>query len=130
RAARLAAQYDTYTPFPGAHVNGKLTDGENIADLGGLLIALDAYHRSLHGQPAPVIDGLTGDQRFFLAYAQSWRTKRREAALRRQMVSDPHSPEQYRVNGVVRNVDAWYQAFDVKPGDALYLAPADRVRIW
>jgi putative endopeptidase len=130
RAARLALQYDAYAPYPGAHVNGKLTDGENIADLGGLLIALDAYHHALHGQPAPVIDGLTGDQRFFLAYAQSWRTKRREAALRRQMVSDPHSPEQYRVNGVVRNVDAWYQAFDVKPGDALYLAPADRVRIW
>ena len=130
RAAALAAQYDTFEPYPGAHVNGKLTDGENIADLGGLLIALDAYHRSLHGAPAPVIDGLTGDQRFFLAYAQSWRTKRREAAIRSLVVSNPHAPEQYRVNGVVRNVDAWYQAFGVAPGDKLYVAPADRVRIW
>jgi putative endopeptidase len=130
RAAALAKQYDVYEPYPGAHVNGKLTDGENIADLGGLLIALDAYHRSLGGKPAPVIDGLTGDQRFFLAYAQSWRTKRREAQVRSIVVSDPHSPEQYRVNGVLRNADAWYAAFNIQPGDKLYLAPADRVRIW
>ncbi len=129
-AKHLNAQYDTYSPFPGVHVKGAQTTGENIADLGGILIALDAYHASLHGQPAPVIDGLTGDQRFFLAYAQSWRDKRREDAERSLIVSDVHSPELYRVNGVVRNVDAWYAAFGVQPGAALYLAPADRVRIW
>ena len=129
-AKRLNAQYDTYSPFPGVHVKGDQTTGENIADLGGILIALDAYHNSLHGKPAPVIDGLTGDQRFFLAYAQSWRDKRREDAIREMVVGDVHSPELYRVNGVVRNVDAWYAAFDVGPGTSLYLAPADRVRIW
>ncbi len=126
----LGSQFDSYEPFPGAHVKGELTMGENIADLGGILVALDAYHRSLHGKPAPVIDGLSGDQRFFLAYAQSWRDKGREDTVRQQLVSDPHSPEKYRVNGIVRNVDAWYAAFDVKPGDKLYLAPDQRVRIW
>ena len=129
-AKELNAQYDTYSPFPGVHVKGDQTTGENIADLGGILIALDAYHNSLHGKPAPVIDGLTGDQRFFLAYAQSWRDKRREDAIREMIVGDVHSPELYRVNGVVRNVDGWYAAFDIKPGAALYLAPSDRVRIW
>ena len=112
------------------HVNGKLTMGENIADLGGLTLALDAYHASLHGKPAPVIDGLTGDQRVFLGWAQAWRTKRTDAALHQLVVSDPHSPAQYRVNGPVRNIDAWYEAFGVKPGDKLYLAPEERVRIW
>ena len=129
RATVLGKQFDAYQPFPGAHVNGSLTMGENIADLGGLLIALDAYHRSLGGKPAPVIDGLTGDQRFFLAYAQGWRDKSREDALREQMASDPHAPDQYRAN-TVRNLDAWYAAFDVKPGDKLYLSPDDRARIW
>ncbi len=129
-AAKLNAQFDTYTPFPGVHVKGAQTTGENIADLGGLLIALDAYHASLHGRSAPVIDGLTGDQRFFLAYAQSWRDKRREDALRQQLASDVHSPEVYRVNGVVRNIDGWYASFAVTPDKALYLAPAARVRIW
>jgi putative endopeptidase len=129
-AKKLNAQYDTYSPLPGVHVKGDQTAGENIADLGGILIALDAYHNSLHGKPAPVIDGLTGDQRFFLAYAQGWRDKRREDAVRDLVVSDVHSPELYRVNGVVRNVDAWYASFDVGPGAALYLAPTDRVRIW
>jgi putative endopeptidase len=129
-ARRLNAQYDTYSPFPGVHVKGDQTTGENIADLRGLLIALDAYHNSLHGQAAPVIDGLTGDQRFFVAYAQSWRDKETEDQERTYLVSDVHSPEVYRVNGVVRNVDAWYEAFGVKPGDALYLKPEDRVRIW
>ncbi len=114
----------------GAHVNGQLTMGENIADLGGLLLGLDAYHASLDGKPAPVIDGLTGDQRVFLGWAQVWRTKQREDSLKRQLVSDPHSPAKYRVDGVVRNIDAWYAAFKVKPGDALYLAPDQRVRIW
>jgi putative endopeptidase len=129
-AKRLNAQYDTYSPFPGVHVKGDQTTGENIADLGGILIALDAYHNSLHGKPAPVIDGLTGDQRFFLAFAQSWRDKRREDAIRDMIVGDVHSPELYRVNGVVRNVDSWYAAFDIKPGASLYLAPSERVRIW
>jgi putative endopeptidase len=129
-AKKLNAQYDSYSPYPGAHVKGDQTTGENIADLGGILIALDAYHNSLHGQPAPVIDGLTGDQRFFLAYAQSWRDKRREDAVRQMLVGDVHSPEVYRVNGVVRNVDGWYASFAVKPGQGLYLPPEDRVRIW
>jgi putative endopeptidase len=129
-AKKLGAQYDSYSPYPGVHVKGDQTMGENIADLGGALIALDAYHASLHGRPAPVIEGLTGDQRFFLAYAQSWREKSREDTIRQRLVSDVHSPEMYRVNGVVRNMDAWYAAFHVKPGDKLYLAPADRVRLW
>ena len=130
RAATLGAQFDSYEPLPGVHVNGKLTMGENIADLGGLTLALDAYHASLHGKPAPVIDGLTGDQRVFLGWAQAWRTKRTDAALHQLVVSDPHSPAQYRVNGPVRNIDAWYESFGVKPGDKLYLAPEERVRIW
>ena len=130
RAKVLGAQYSAYEPLPGAKVNGQLTMGENLADLGGVTLALDAYHASLKGKPAPVIDGLTGDQRVLLGWAQAWRGKVRDDALRRQVVSDPHSPRQYRVNGVVRNVDAWYAAFDVKPGDALYVAPADRARVW
>jgi putative endopeptidase len=129
-AKSLNSQYDTYSPFPGVHVKGDQTTGENIADLGGILIALDAYHNSLHGQAAPVIDGLTGDQRFFLAYAQSWRDKETEDLERNNLVSDVHSPEVYRVNGVVRNVDAWYQSFPVKAGDPLYVKPEERVRIW
>jgi len=104
--------------------------GENIADLGGLQIALDAYHASLKGQPAPVIGGLTGEQRVLLGFAQSWRGKAREEAISQLTVSDPHSYRKFRVDGVVRNVDAWYTAFPVKPGDALYLAPEQRARIW
>ncbi|HEY7300101.1 MAG TPA: M13-type metalloendopeptidase [Xanthobacteraceae bacterium] len=130
RAAGLGRQYDSYEPFPGAHVKGDLTMGENIADLGGVLVALDAYHDYLGGKEAPVLDGFSGDQRFFLSYAQVWRDKATEASIRRQVVTNPHSPVEYRVNGVVRNVDAWYAAFDVKSGEKLYLAPADRVRIW
>jgi putative endopeptidase len=130
RAEELGRQYDAFEPFPGAHVNGDLTMGENIADLGGALIALDAYHGSLSGKPADLIDGLTGDQRFFLGFAQSWRKKSTEDAVRQQMVSDPHAPEQYRVNGVVRNMDAWYDAFGEKAGGKLRLAPENRVRIW
>ena len=130
RAKRLAEQYSAFEPLPGLHVNGQLTLGENIADLGGLLLALDAYHASLHGQPAPVIDGLTGDQRVFLGWAQAWRIKTREDTQRQRLAVDPHSPEQYRVNGVVHNVDGWYGAFDIKPGDKLYLAPDQRVKIW
>ena len=130
RADRLGAQYSAFEPLAGAHVNGQLTMGENIADLGGLLLGLDAYHASLGGKPAPTIDGLTGDERVFLGWAQVWRTKQRDDSLRRQLVSDPHSPAKYRVDGVVRNIDAWYAAFGVKPGDALYLDPSQRVRIW
>ena len=104
--------------------------GENIADLGGLLIALDAYHASLHGKPAPVIDGLTGDQRFFMSFAQVFRAKVRPAKLREAAVSDVHSGDGIRVLGVSPNVDAWYEAFDVNPGDRMYRPPAERVRIW
>jgi putative endopeptidase len=126
---RLAAQYDKYEPLPGLHVQGKLTLGENIADVVGLQVAHDAYLRSLHGRPAPVIDGMTGDQRFYLGFAQVWREKQRDAALRRQLLSDPHSPGQQRADAV-RNLDPWYAAFKPKPGEALYLAPGDRVKIW
>src|SRR5690606_4639211 len=128
-AEALVKQYGEYEPLPGVHVNGELTLGENIADLAGLLIAHDAYVRSLHGKPAPVIDGFTGDQRFFLGHAQLWRTKYREPALRQQLVVDPHTAGHFRPY-VTRNIDAWYEAFDVKSEDSLYLAPEERVRIW
>ncbi|SOB87891.1 endothelin-converting enzyme Metallo peptidase. MEROPS family M13 [Sphingomonas guangdongensis] len=126
---KLVAQYSAFEPLPGQKVNGALTLGENIADLAGLTVAYAAYQKSLNGRPAPVINGLTGDQRFFLGWAQVWRTKTREPALRQQLVSDPHSPGPQRV-AMVRNLDAWYAAFGAKPGDAAFLAPADRVRIW
>jgi putative endopeptidase len=126
---RLVKQYDAYKPFPDAAVNGKLTLGENIADVAGLAAAYDAYRLSLGGKPAPVVSGLTGDQQFFIAFAQSWRSKVREPALRQQILGDGHSPSEYRAD-TVRNLDPWYDAFDVKPGQALYLAPADRVRVW
>jgi endothelin-converting enzyme/putative endopeptidase len=131
KADMLAAQFDRYEPIPGVHIKGKLTLGENLADLGGLEAAYDAYRRYVarHGEP-PVIDGYTGDQRFFIAYAQAWQGKRREGALRQQLLSNPHSPEEYRVNGIVRNFDPWYKAFNVKPGDKLYLPPEQRVHIW
>jgi endothelin-converting enzyme/putative endopeptidase len=128
-AARLAAQYDTYKPFPDLAVNGKQTLDENIADLGGTSAAYDAYRASLAGKAAPVQNGLSGDQQFFLGFAQSRASKSTEASLREQMMTDDHSPGEFRVD-TVRNLDAWYAAFDVKPGDKLYLAPADRVRIW
>jgi putative endopeptidase len=130
RAAVLGAQYAKFEPVPGEHIRPDLTMGENIADFGGLLIALDAYRASLKGKPAPVIGGLTGEQRVFLGFAQSWRGKAREAAIRQQTVSDPHSYRKYRVNGVVPNIDAWYDAFGVKPGDAMYIPPEQRARIW
>lgn len=130
RAKVLGAQYSKFEPLPGAKVNGELTMGENIADLGGVVIALDAYRASLKGKPAPVIDGLTGEQRVLLGWAQAWRGKLRDDAIRRQVVSDPHSPRQYRVNGVMRNIDAWYDAFKVKPDEKLFVEPKDRVRIW
>ncbi len=131
RTAALGGQFDSYEPVPGVHINGKLTMGENIGDLGGLEAAYAAWRRYVakHGEPAR-IDGLTGDQRFFIAYAQSWQDKVREGALRQQLLTNPHSPAEYRVNGIVRNVDAWYAAFNIQPGDKLYLPPDKRVHIW
>ena len=127
--AVLAAQYAAYRPFPDLALNGKLTLGENIADVAGLAAAYDAYKLSLGGEPAPIVDGFSGDQQFFISFAQSWRRKARDAALRQQVVVDAHAPAQYRA-ATVRNLDAWYPAFDVKPGQALYLDPGSRVRIW
>jgi len=131
KADRLAKQFDQYEPLPGVHIKGKLTLGENLADLGGLETAYAAYRRYVarHGEP-PVLDGFTGDQRFFIAYAQAWQGKRREGSLRQQLLSNPHSPEQYRVDGIVRNFDPWYKAFNVQPGDKLYLPPEERVHVW
>jgi putative endopeptidase len=129
-AAKLGKEYGAFEVLPGAKINGDLTMGENIADLGGLLLALDAYHASLKGAPPPVVDGLTGDQRVFLGWAQVWRGKTREDRLRQQLVSDPHAPNQARVDVPVRNIDAFYEAFGVKSGDKMYVAPQDRVRIW
>ncbi|MBV9843377.1 MAG: M13 family metallopeptidase [Sphingomonadaceae bacterium] len=125
----LAKEFDAYEPLPGLHVNGHLVLGESVADLAGLVAALDAYHASLHGQPAPVLGGLTGDQRFFAAYAQSWRTLWRPEMLRVLVTTDPHPPSEYRAD-TVRNLDAWYEAYAAKPGQKLYLAPNDRVKIW
>ena len=128
----VVKQYDAFCPLDDGKtcVNGRLTLGENLGDIGGLSMAYRAYHMSLDGKEAPVIDGLTGDQRFFLAFGQVWRNTQRDAALRQQMLTDPHSPAQYRVNGTLRNMDAWYKAFNVTPGDALYLPPEDRVHVW
>ena len=130
QAAKLGAQYSAIEPLPGHHINGELTMGENIADLGGLLLALDAYHKSLNGQPAPVIDGLSGDQRVFLGWAQVWREKSREAALKEQLTTDPHSPGSVRAATSPRNIDAWYAAFGVSPDQKAYIAPEARARIW
>ena len=131
RTAALARQYDQYEPLPGLHINGRLTLGENIADLAGLVIAYKAYHIALGGKPAPVLDGFSGDQRFYIAYGQSWREVWTAGLTHRVVLSDPHSPSAFRVNGVVRNTAGWYQAFpQVKPGDAFYLSPADRVSLW
>jgi putative endopeptidase len=129
RLDKLGAQYDAYEPLPGMHVQGKLTMGENVADLAGVTVAYDAYRHSLGGQGAPVIDGTTGDQRFYLGWAQVWRRKYREAKLRQRLLTDPHSPSEQRV-AVVRNFDDWYRAYNVQPGQMLYLAPEARVRIW
>ncbi len=130
RTAALTAQYSAYQPLPGEHVNGELTLGENIADLSGLAVALRAYRLSLGGQPAAVLDGFTGEQRFFLGWAQAWRGKTRDKALRSQLLSDPHSPNEFRVNGVVSNLPEYYPAFTVKEGDKLFRPPDQRVKIW
>ncbi|MEM9225583.1 MAG: M13 family metallopeptidase, partial [Pseudomonadota bacterium] len=128
----LADQYDTFCPLDDGEtcVNGRLSLGENTGDLGGLSMAYKAYRMSLNGQEAPILDGLTGDQRFFMSWAQVWRSKYREEALRQQLIRGPHSPPRYRVNGIVRNFDEWYAAFDVGPEHALYLPPEERIRIW
>jgi putative endopeptidase len=126
---KLALQYNKYEALPGKFVNGELTMGENIGDLAGLSIAYDAYQKSLNGKEAPVLGGLTGDQRFYLGWAQVWRQKMREPTLVQLLLTDPHSPTRYRTL-VVRNMDPWYTAFGAKPGEKLYLAPADRVRVW
>ncbi len=126
----LVAQYAAFEPVPGYKLNGALTLGENIADNSGLAMAYRAYTLSLRGKPAPVIDGLTAEQRFYIGYAQAWRSKMRDAALLMQIKSDPHSPEEFRVNGVLRNQDGFHSSFDVEPGDGMYLAPAARVSIW
>jgi putative endopeptidase len=129
RVAALGAQYDAYEGVPGLHVNGKLTMGENIADMAGVLVAFDAYHASLKGTTPPVLDGFTGDQRFFLAFGQAWRAKQRDDAMRAQMASDPHSPSKFRIIGPLRNIDAWYTAFNITSGK-YFLKPGDRTRIW
>jgi putative endopeptidase len=129
-ATVFGGQYAKFEAVPGAFLNPKLTMGENIADFAGIQVALDAYHHALDGKSAPVIDGLTGDQRFFLSYAQVWREKQREDALRSQVATDPHSPGRFRVLGPLRNVDAWYQAFGITPDNAMYIPPEKRARIW
>ncbi len=126
---KVVAQYAAYEPLPGKKINGELTLGENMADLAGVTIAYDAYQRSLKGKKAKTINGFTGDQRFFLGFAQSWRTKYRDAALQQQLITDPHTASHFRPY-VVRNLDAWYKAFDVKPGEKLYLAPEQRIKVW
>jgi len=130
RTGKLVAQYDEFAPFDDLNVNGTFTLGENIGDLGGASIGLLAYKMSLQGSEAPVIDGFTGVQRVLLGYAQVWRSKTRDEALRRRIQTDPHAPRVYRANGVVRNVPEFYEAFDVQEGDALYLPPEERVKIW
>ncbi|HEX8609466.1 MAG TPA: M13-type metalloendopeptidase [Pedobacter sp.] len=130
RTNALVAQYNSFKVFPDLSVNGTFTLGENIGDLGGLSIAMKAYKTSLDGKPSPVMDGFTGEQRVLIGWAQAWLSKANEQSLRNQVGTDPHSPAKFRVNGVVRNVPEFYEAFKVKPGDSLYLAPKDRVKIW
>jgi putative endopeptidase len=130
RAGLLGAEYASFEPIPGMHINPDQTMGENIADLGGVVIALDAYHATLHGKPAPVLAGLTGDQRFFMAWAQGWRIKAHDAAIRESIAADFHSYDQFRAIGPLVNVEAFYAAFGIKPGDKMYRAPAVRAQIW
>ena len=130
RTKELVAQYDAYEALPGVNVNGEFTLGENIGDLGGLGIAMKAYKKSLNGEEAPVMDNFTGEQRVFIGFAQAFLNKSREEALRVQINTDPHSPNNFRVNGSVRNIPEFYTAFNVQEGDSLYLAPEERVKIW
>jgi putative endopeptidase len=128
-SAKLVSQYNAYQPFPDLHVNGQQTLSENIADLAGLSAAYDAYLLARARHPAAAGAGLTDDQRFFISFGQSWRTKARESALRQRILTDGHAPDEYRAD-TVRNIDAWYQAFDAKPPQRLYLPPDNRVRVW
>ena len=128
--SQLVAQYEAYEPLPGQHINGQLTLGENIADLSGLQIAYKAYERSLRGQPAPVIEGLTGEQRFFYGWAQVWRSKSRDERILQRLTTDPHSTEIFRANGAAVNHDGFHQAFDTQPGDGMYKSPSERIRLW
>jgi predicted metalloendopeptidase len=130
RSSQLIKQYSAYKPFEDMAINGELTLGENIGDLGGLSVALTAYKLSLKGKASPKIDGFTGEQRFFLGWSQIWRRKYREQELKRRLLVDPHSPSRYRVIGIVSNMDAFYEAFGIKPEDKMYIAPENRVRIW
>ena len=132
RAQKLIDQYEKLYPLevPDTHVNGALTVGENIGDLGGLTIALKAYEIALKGSSAPILEGFTGVQRLFLGWAQVWRGKTRIEELKRRLATDPHSPSEFRCNQIVKNLNEFYEAFDVKPGDALYLPESERVRIW
>jgi putative endopeptidase len=130
RGQALIAQYDGYYVFDDLHVNGGLTLGENIGDLSGVTIAYRAYKKSLNGQEAPVIDGLTGDQRFFIGFTQIWRAKAKEEAMRNRVATDPHSPAEFRALGALSNMPEFYTTYDVKPGDAMYIAPEKRVKIW
>ena len=129
-ADRLAAQFDQFMPLPGLKINGRLSLGENLGDLNGLTVAYAAYHLSLKGQEPPVLDDLTGDQRFFLSWAQLWRSLDRDESVRTQVMSDPHSPGRFRVIGPLRNLDAWYTVFNIQPTDPLYLPPEQRVHVW
>jgi putative endopeptidase len=128
--SELGKQYAAYEAAPGVFINGDLTMGENIGDMSGLEVAYEAYKMSLGGKSAPVIDGLSGDQRFFLSFAQAWRGEQRDDAIKTQVASDPHSPRRYRIIGPLRNLDAWYSAFDIGPDSKFYIAPEKRVRIW
>jgi putative endopeptidase len=128
--AELGKQYSSYEAAPGVFINGDFTMGENIGDMSGLEVAYEAYKMSLGGKAAPVIDGLTGDQRFFLAFAQAWRGNQRDDAIKTQVASDPHSPRRFRIIGPLRNLDAWYTAFNIAPDSKFYIPPEKRVRIW
>jgi len=128
--ASLGAQYSSYEAAPGVFINGDLTMGENIGDMSGLEVAYEAYKMALGGKQPPVVDGLTGDQRFFLSYAQAWRGEQRDDAIKTQVASDPHSPRRYRIIGPLRNLDAWYDAFKIDPSSKFYIPPEKRVRIW
>jgi putative endopeptidase len=130
RTKALVAQYDAFEPLPGLHVIGANTLGENIADNAGLAIALKAYHLSLNGKPAPVLDGYTGDQRFFLGFGQVWRSKMRDSAIRTLTLSNEHTVDTFRAIGATRNQDAWYDAFHVTPDQKYYLPPGQRVHLW
>ena len=130
KTKEMVKQYDSYEPLPGLHVIGENTLGENIADNAGIAIALKAYHISLGDKPAPVLDGFTGDQRFYLSFGQIWRGKLRDGALRQQVLSNEHSPPMQRAIGATRNQNEWYAAFGVKPGDKYYLPPEKRVHLW